>query len=247
MNPSTIVDIVLLSFSVLIIIKFTVEGFFSSVLDLCKGFLAIVTAYLMRIAIANLFMSLFMKKAMVSLVTSSLELYFNQNAELTGIDIEALQNSTPELFEVVLTKFGLDYPKFLSDFEEFFINGNKNVLSSLAENVGGAIAMLLSLALALFVGLIISYIIFSIIVHFVLKLTKFDGVKKANRWLGLLLGTIIAFFVMWGATVLIQLAVQILGPMLPQYFHSNLTEGSMIIGIFKHISPAELIKNLIYS
>lgn len=247
MNPSTILDIVLLSFSVLIIIKFTVEGFFSSVLDLCKGFLAIVIAYIMRISLANLFMSLFMKKAMVSLVLSSLELYSGSSQNMAGIDIETLQNNTPELFETLLTKFGLDYPEFLSDFEEYFIKGNQEVVSSLSENVGGAIAMLLSLALALFVGLIVAYVILSIIVHFILKLTKFEEINKANKWLGLILGVVIAILVMWGVTVLVQLSIGILGPVLPQYFNTNLTEGSMIVGIFRYISPAEFIKNLIYS
>ena len=247
MNPSTIFDIALLSFSVLIIIKFTVEGFFSSILNLCKGFLAIVISYLMRISLANLFMSLFMKKAMVSLVSSSLELYSSKGENLTGIDIETLQNSTPELFEKLLSEFGLDYSKFLSDFEEFFVNGNTNVAASLAENVGGAIAMLLSLIIALFVGLVVSYIVLSIIVHFILKLTKFEEIKKANRLLGFALGIAIAILVMWGATVLLQLSIGVLGPMLPQYFNSTLTEGSMIVGIFKYISPADFIKNLIYS
>ncbi len=247
MNPSTIFDIALLSFSVLIIIKFTVEGFFSSILDLCKGFLAIVISYLMRISLANLFMSLFMKKAMVSLVSSSLELYSSKGENLTGIDIETLQKSTPELFEKLLSEFGLDYSKFLSDFEEFFVNGNTDVAASLAENVGGAIAMLLSLIIALFVGLVVAYIVLSIIVHFILKLTKFEEIRKANRLLGFVLGIAIALLIMWGATVLLQLSIGVLGPMLPQYFNSTLIEGSMIVGIFKYISPADFIKNLIYS
>ncbi len=247
MNPSTILDIALVVFATLIIIKFTVEGFFSSVLDLCKGFLAIVIAYLMRITIARLFFSFFMKKAMGALVWKSLELYSSQDIESLGIDIKALQENNPEIFEKFLTKFGLDYPKFLNDFEAFFVNGNKEAMDTLADNVGGAIAMLLSTILALFAGLILAYVLLSILVYLLLKLTKFEGVKTANRWLGFALGVVIAFLVLWGITMALQLLVQFVGPILPQYISSDLTEGSMVVGIFKYISPIEFIKNLIYA
>lgn len=247
MNPSTVFDIALVVFAALIIIKFTIEGFFSSILDLCKGFLAIVTAYLMRIAIGRLFYSLFMKDAMVSLVYKSLELSLNENIDKLGIDIKSLQENTPEFFEKLLTKFGLDHSKYLEDFDAFFVNDNQEVMGSLAENVGGAIAMLLATALALLAGLIASYIIFSIVVHFLLKLTKFEGVKSANRWLGLALGCVIAFFVLWGCSMGAELLVQFVGPALPEYINEDLTNGSMVVGIFKHISPIEFIKKLIYS
>ncbi|MBO5338862.1 MAG: CvpA family protein [Clostridia bacterium] len=247
MNPSTILDIVLGVTACLVIIKFTVEGFFQNLLDLCKGFLAIVISYLMRIAIGRLFCSLFMKDAMITLVSKSLDLYQNQDVENLGFDIASLKENTPEFFEKILTRYGLDYQRFLGDFEEFFVDGNHEVKDSLAENVGGAVAMLVSIILALFVGLIVAYVLLSIVVYFILKLTKFDGVKTANRWLGLALGVVIAFLVLWGATIVVELLVQFVGPVLPEYINPSLAENSMVVGMFKIISPINFIKDLIYS
>ena len=247
MNPGTILDIVLLAVSALIIIKFTVEGFFSSVLDFCKGFLAIVISYLSRIALANLFVKLFMKRAMGALVWKSLEAYQNESSELLGFGLKELKENNNELFQKFLTKFGLDYDRFTADFDSFFNEGNQEAMGTLADNVGGALAMMLSTVLALFVGTIIAYIVLSIVVHFLKKLTKFEEIKKANRWLGFAFGIIVALLVLWGSTLVLQLLVQFVGPVLPNVFNEELTSSSMVYGVFKHIIPLEYIKNLIYA
>lgn len=243
MSPSAILDIALAAFALLIVLKFTIEGFISSILDTCKALLSIFIAYLMRIAIARLFCALFMKKAMVALVHKSLELSLNPNIDKLGIDIVSLQTETPEFFEKFLTKFGLDYSKYYQDFIAFFENDDHSVMDSLANNVGGALAMLLATVLAIFAVMVVAYIALSIAVHFLLKLTKFEGIKTANRWLGAALGLVIAFFVLWGCSIVIQL----IAPALPSYVGDSFINDSMIIGVFEHISPMGLIKKIIYS
>ena len=115
MNFGIIVDIALLVIAIFIIIKFTIKGFFSSILDVCKLGLSAIIAYIVRMPLAKLFSSLFMKNAMKSVVKTSCEAYLNTDLAKISIDISALHEQTPEFFEKFLTKFGLDYEKMFQN------------------------------------------------------------------------------------------------------------------------------------
>lgn len=246
MNAGLIVDICLVVLTAFIIIKFTIKGFFSSVMDVAKLFLSVLIAFLVRTPVSKLFCSLFMDKAMHSVVESSLNAYLESDASKISFDITNLAESAPEFFEKFLTRFGLDYDRFVSDLNELTTNHNPDMVEPLAQNVGGAASMLLSLVLALIVGFIVVYLILIIVAKLLENLMKFDGVKQANRWLGALVGVIISLLIMWGVTMGLEALVEFVGPVAPNVITSDLTERSMIVGIFKHISLVDFIKSKIY-
>ena len=247
MGASTIIDIVLCSFAVLIILKFTLKGFVCSLLDLTKAILSLALAFLLRIPVANLFNDLFMENAMVSVVKKSLEAFLENDPTNIAIDLKALQNDTPEFFEGFLTYFGLDFDKFIEEFDLFFNQENTSVIDSLANNIGGAIATLLSTIIAFIVVTIASYIVLSIVFALISHLRKFDGVKTADRLLGLALGILIAVFVVWGLTQGVLFVIEFVGPFVPEYINNELAEGSMVVSIFKNLNLIDFIKNKIYA
>ena len=104
MNFGIIVDIALLVIAIFIIIKFTIKGFFSSILDVCKLGLSAIIAYIVRMPLAKLFSSLFMKNAMKSVVKTSCEAYLNTDLAKISIDhISSCQLSKRERRKALTT------------------------------------------------------------------------------------------------------------------------------------------------
>ena len=250
MNFGLIIDITLVVLAIFIIIRFTIKGFFSSVLDVCKLFLSAIIAYLVRIPIAKLFSSLFMEKAMKSLVKGSIEAYLDSDLAKISIDITTLYeqlNKTPEFFEKFLTRFGLDYERFFADLNDLTQNKNTEVIEPIVDNLGPAVALLLSTVLALIVAFVVLYIVFIIVAKLLENLTKFDGVKTANRILGLVIGLVLSVLVMWLVSMGVIALVEFVSPVAPNIISPELAEGSMIIDIFKNLNIIDLIKSKIYN
>lgn len=242
MNVSTIVDIVLCSFAVLIILKFGIKGFVCSLLDLAKAILSLAIAFLLRIPVANFFNGLFMKKFVVGLLEKSLNGILENNPEEITIDLSIL-NKTPQFFESFLTHFGLDFEKFKEDFELFFNQNDASVIESLAKNVGEAMATVLSTILAFVSLLLVSYIALTIIFSLISHLRKFDGVKTADRLLGIALGGVIAITVLWGCTQ----GILFVGRLLPDYINEETMGRSMVVSIFKNLNLVDFVMDSFYS
>ena len=249
MNIGLIVDIVLLVLAIFIIIKFTLKGFFSSVLDVCKLGISAIVAYLVRVPIAKLICSLFMDNVMYKAIESSLNAYLAEDISKISIDITTLAEKTPEFFEKFLSKFGLDYEKFFSELNMLTTrqyDDPAQLVSSISANVGGAVAMLISVVITLIAVFIVSYIVLIIAARLLNNLTKFDGVKQANRWLGAAVGVVVALLIMWALSMGLLALVEFVGPLAPNVINSDLTEKSMIVGIFKNINLIDFIKSKIY-
>ena len=246
MNFGIIVDIALLVIAIFIIIKFTIKGFFSSILDVCKLGLSAIIAYIVRMPLAKLFSSLFMKNAMKSVVKTSCEAYLNTDLAKISIDISALHEQTPEFFEKFLTKFGLDYEKFFADLNTFTQERTAESIDPIVENLGPAIALLLSMVIALIVAFAVSYVVLIIVAKLLENLTKFEGVKSANRWLGLALGVVVSLLIMWLVSMGIIALVEFVSPVAPNIISPELADGSMVVDIFKKLNIIEFIKGKIY-
>ena len=224
----------------LIILKFTLKGFVCSLLDLTKAILSLALAFLLRIPVANLFNDLFMENAMVSVVKKSLEAYLENDFTRIYIDVENL----PDPVINFLTHFNLDKDNFNANFPLVFGEEKDfGAIESLAENIGGAIATLLSTILAFIAVTIVAYIVLSIVFALISHLRKFDGVKTADRLLGIALGVMIAITVLWGCTQGILFA----GRFLPNYVNEDTIGSSMVVSIFKNLNLVDFVMNRFYS
>ena len=251
MNPGLIIDIVLLVLSVLIIIKFALKGFFSSVLDVCKLGISLIISFVVRMPIAKLLSKLFMKKAMYGVVENSLNAYLESDFSKVGIiiDIESLFLEKASFLEKFLPKFGLDYESFKNEFAGLSQKTGDELagsIDSISSNLGGAIALLISVVISLIVVFVISYVALIILAKVLENLTKFDGVKQVNRWLGVALGVVVSLLIMWGVSMGLLALVEFVGPVAPNVINPDLTEKSMIVGIFKNINLIDFIKSKIY-
>lgn len=245
MSAGLVIDLCLLIVAAYIIIKFTVKGFVSSILDASKLILSVFISFIVRVPVARFFCSLFMDRVMSGAVESSLEAYLESDTAKITIDITSLAKNTPEFFEKLLTKFELDYPLFISDLDKLIEDKSPEVIPSLAENIGGACAFLISIAIALIVVFIIAFAALSLLSKLLSKITEFDGVKSANKWLGALIGVILSVIIMWGATQGLLALSEFIDPLSGGKLE-EIINGSMVVGIFKHISIIDIIKNKIY-
>lgn len=245
MSAGLVIDICLLIVAAYVIIKFTVKGFVQSILDVAKLVLSVLIAFIVRTPVAKFFCSLFMDKIMVGVIEKSLTAYVESDTAKIAIDITSLASNTPEFFEKLLTRFDLDYQKFTEDLEVLIQTKSPDVVKPLAENVGGACAFLISVAIALIVVFVIAFAALSLIAKLLAKITEFDGVKSANKWLGALIGILLSVIIMWGATQVFLALVAFIDPLSGGKFE-EIINGSMVVGIFKHLSIIDLIKNKIY-
>ena len=245
MSAGLVIDICLLIVAAYVVIKFTVKGFVQSILDVAKLVLSVLITFIIRTPVAKFFCSLFMDKIMVGVIEKSLTAYVESDTAKIAIDITSLASNTPEFFEKLLTRFDLDYQKFTEDLEVLIQTKSPDVVKPLAENVGGACAFLISVAIALIVVFIIAFAALSLIAKLLSKITEFDGVKKANKWLGALIGILLSVIIMWGATQVFLALVAFIDPLSGGKFE-EIINGSMVVGIFKHLSIIDLIKNKIY-
>ncbi len=245
MSVGLVIDLCLLIVAAYIIIKFTVKGFVQSILDACKLILSVVIAFIVRVPVAKFFCSLFMDRIMISALEKSLNAYIESDTAKIAIDITALAENTPEFFEKLLTRFDLDYAKFTADLEVLISKKSPEVVVPLAENVGGACAFLISVAIALVAVFVIAFAALSLIAKLLSKITEFDGVKSANKWLGALIGVVLSVIIMWGVTQGLLALTAFVGPLSGGKIE-EIINGSMVVGIFEKFSIIEIIKNKIY-
>ena len=121
-----------------------------------------------------------------------------------------------------------------------------DVVEPLAENIGGACAFLISVAIALVVVFVIAFAALSLLAKLLSKITEFDGVKSANKWLGALIGIVLSVIIMWVVTQALLALVAFVDPLVGGKF-AEIIDGSMVVGILKPLSIIDLIKNKIYS
>ena len=228
MSANVIVDIVFAIVAALIIVKFTVKGFLSSVLDTLKVFFAAIIAYLVRIPVAKLLDSWFVNEKVVSSVRDSLMKSVEGNDSL--INFVDLYKNWPGLFNSILAKFGLGD---VSNLEK--IDGDSAALvDGLSTEIGSALSMLLSTVLAVIVMFIILLIVLSILVKIFDALTQVKAIKVINRILGFVLGAALAVLVLRLGTAVIELLAN-----WTKGFGGGLTveilNDSMLVGLVKLI------------
>lgn len=239
-----IMDIVLLVIAIVIIVKFTVTGFFKSVLNSCKLLISVVLAFILKNPVAALVGNLFMKKLLVNAVTSSLTSYYESNEATTNIFLMLYSNDENNFYNSVLADFGVDLVQLDKDFQ-LLEDGDISAISSLGENIGGAMSSMVCSIIALIAVFAVSMIVLSLIVPLLNKLTEFDGVKTANRLLGFVVGVVLSLLVLWGASVGIYALTDLVGPFTPGVFDKETVNGSMVISFFRNLNLVEWISSLI--
>lgn len=219
-----IFDIILIGFAIYAIVKFTINGFLRSLLDVLKLSLAIAIASLLRTPLTNLFSS-WLTKDIIQLVKSSSLAVVEGNLSRVYINISELT----ETHKRFLVKHGLDLGSFNTESEALFKNGDTSVLDSLSNNAGVAISNIFSSLIAFLIALLILYIVISLIFGLIKKSKRFENVKPKDRVFGAILGIVFAFFTMWKISQFALFIVNVIGPYVPEYIDRAFAEKSIVI------------------
>lgn len=199
MAASIVIDITLSIVALLLIIKYTIKGFFATILDGAKGFVAAILAYLLRIPVAKLFDAWFMRDGIVNWVNNSLVASVEGND--TFIDFVALYENVPWFFNSFLYSFGLGDVSELEGME----SASYDQIYDISYDVGSAISYALSTALALIVLFVIIYVGLIIVVKFLDDLVEASSLGKINRILGFLWGVAVSFALIWITSFVLEL------------------------------------------
>ena len=235
---SVAIDIILLALAVFIIVRYTIKGFLKSIFDSFKVILSIFLAFLLRVPCRTLLSSLFLRGWMVNLVNSSLISALEGSGG--GFNVLQLYATSPSFFNNVLAKYGLDAELAEADFEAL-LSGDQSVVGSLSENIGGALATLVGTILALVIMFIVSLIVLTIVIKLLDSLTQFEGIKTVNRVLGLILGIVVAFLILWGICVVLEALAALLGPVAPDFITQEKLNDSMIISMLRKINVLDWV------
>lgn len=226
-SPSLVVDIVLGIICISVIIKYSMEGFLRTVLDLARLAVSILLAVMFRGVVANLLNDLFMTKTIYDWVYGSL------TSKIAGIsetvDFVRIYNEAPEFYSKVLSLFDLDFEKFSGAVENLSADNVENVTNMIAD----PLATMLSTLLAVIIIFAVSMLVLYFVVKLLNKLTKIKLLNVINKILGVAFGVLLASVIVWILCILLQILIETIGPMYPEIFNSSLTDDSMIINILK--------------
>ena len=226
-SPSLVVDIVLGIICISVIIKYSIEGFLSTVLDLARLAVSVILAVMFRGVVAKLLNDLFMTKTIYNWVYGSL------TSKIAGIsetvDFVRIYKDAPQFYSKVLALFDLDFDKFSEAVNELGTENVENVTSMIAD----PLSTMLSTLLAVIIIFAISMIVLFFVVKLLNKLTKIKLLNVINKILGIAFGVLLASVIVWLLSMLLQVLIETIGPMYPNIFNSSLTEDSMIINILK--------------
>ncbi len=238
MSASLILDIIFFVIALIIILKYTIEGFLKSVLNFARLALSVVLAIVLRNPVAELFNKLFMKGTVVNWVNGSI--LKSLNGEGSTIDFVGIYKQNPDFYTKVLARFGIDTVVLDEQMENLTVE----TAPELAETIGTAIATMLSTILAVLIVFILSMLILTLVFKLLNCVTKISGIKIVNRVLGVALGVAIALVALWGLGVLVKTLVDMLGPMYPSIFNQELIDNSMVLGMLDKLGVNSLVENV---
>ena len=227
MTASIILDIVFGILALLLVLKFTIKGFLRGILDTLKLFAAAILAYMLRAPVAKLLNSWFMDEVVVGWVKRSI---LNGKGDNNLIDFVELYHNVPLFFNNILSKFGLADASQLGNVE----GASKAELEALAVDIGSSLSMFLSTVLAVVIMFFVNMLLLSILIRLLDCLTKFSVINVVNKVLGFCLGIVCSIGLIWLATFVIEILINVTGG-----FGGSLTaadlDDSMVVGLVRKI------------
>ena len=166
---------------------------------------------------------------MTDVVKSSINASIQNELSKVYINLEGL----PDGFKNFLTKFELNLENFNKDSEALFVNNDTSVIEPLAQNIGGALATLVSSIIVVISVFIVTYIILSILCKIFIKSDKLDSIKKVDRILGAVWGILLACILLWAFTQAALFVVDIVGPLAPEFIKAEFAEKSWVVRLFR--------------
>ena len=234
-SPSLVLDIILAIICIFVIIKYSIKGFLKTILDIVRLGVSIILAIMFRGVLANLLNTLFMNKVVYNWVYGSVSKVVS-GAE-SKINFVSIYENNPEFYSNVLSNFGLDFYELQYSMESL----SEETSANISKMISDPLANMFSVIISVLVIFIVSMILLYFVVKLVDKITKIKGINIINKILGVIFGVALAAIIIWAITLLIEILMGTLGPMLPNIFNSELTEKSMIINLLKEIGLLDIL------
>ena len=236
---NVVIDIVLLVLGLLIILKFTISGFLKSLLSSCKLLLSVLFAFLLRVPVARLFGNMFFDNFFKNGVYNAIS-----GNDTTSKLLPLLYNDG---YANVLAKFDVNTVQLGKDMESLK-NGDTSaeLYESISSNAGYGFSLMVCSVISVILIFIVTIIVLSIITPLIEKLiTAFDGIRVANRILGLIFGIIIALLTLWGISLALYALSSYIGPFTSGVFDVATLDKSMILGFFRQINLIDWIVTVV--
>ena len=238
MSPSLILDIALAAVCIFVIVKYSIKGFLKTILDIARLVLSVVFAIMFRGLVAKLLNDLFMYNSVYNWVHGSILKYLDGAEE--KISFVKIFESYPDFYGKVLTNFGLNYEDLQAQME----NINEATADSLSKMISEPLANMFSVLLSVLVIFIISMIVLHFLFKLINKITKIKGINIVNRILCVVLGATLSVIIVWGLSLIIEILVGTLGPMIPNVFNEDLVRNSMVINLLRELGLLNILENL---
>ena len=232
-----IIDGALLLMAVVFAIRHARLGFIKSVLNSIKAFVALGIAYIFRAPAARLIDSMFMKDIAYNWVYNSL--VSSKEGANPSFDLVSLYEDFPVAYNL-LSKFGLD----LTELESGVLNSldtlSDEIITSLAERIGGALSSLISTVIGFVAVFIVALIVLSIVIAILNLITKFPVIKFFNRVLGALIGVFWAALSAWG----VGMEITLISGFIPNIVSPELINESMVLNFLSGIDLFDKIPGM---
>lgn len=229
-----IIDISLLVIAVILVIRHAKVGFIKSVLDTLKAFIAAGLAFVLRAPVARLIDTSFMRNMANGWVYNSL--VASANGADPAFDLVSLYNDCPMAYTVLLSKFGLN-TEGLGDKLNNLESLTNEEITGLAEEIGGPLSWICSVAIAMLAIFIVAIILLTVIIYLLNFVSKLPVIKFLNRFLGAVIGLAWAALLAFGVGVVITLG----STFLPETIPPTIISESIILSALANIDVFEIV------
>lgn len=234
------IDIILVALAAFIIFRCWRRGLIKSVIGLVCDVVAAIVAY----ALTPLASDFLTSHVFLNSISNGLDPTVRSAATTpAGVDVSTFLSKIPETLEGTLDKF-----KVGDDALKNFVSGLSDTGESAVEKVSDFIArptsQIISNTLSFIVIFIVALIVLKLLSKLIIVLFKAPIISTVDHAAGLALGIVNALFILWVVSLVISVALDVLGSYIPTWFGET-AEKSIIMKFFANHNPISVIRGVL--
>ncbi len=235
---SLILDLIILLLFVLNVYTGYKHGLIRTVLNTCSTLVSLVVAYFVSPMLGEYIATSFLKGPIENTITEDISALMHAGSE--KIDLPTLFKDAPQAFINLLEGFGVDLQELQVKFESAIEAGSEDLLPEVVAYIAGPIASMAATAIA-FLAIFVACVILLRIACAVLDtVCMLPVLKQINQFLGLALGALTGFLIVWGISAAMAQLLPALSHLYPEVISESTVENTVLVKI---LATLNLIPN----
>lgn len=236
------IDIILIIICVLTVFLGTRRGFVKTLMSLLSVIVALICSYTFTPMFADFLSEKFFMAPVAGSIADTLR---SLVPEVDGqYDLLGLLNDMPQTLASILERYNINPEELKASVESLTVGGDESV-TALAGMIAEPIVEMISTVVAFITIFVVLTVVLGIITAIINSVFKLPVLRGANTLLGFLLGVVTALVILFVYSSLVSALVVSLGSISPEWFGSDVIEGTLVVKFFAELDFFSILNNLI--